>query len=124
MGYCVDIGCDVTIKKENLQACLEAINGLNETGNYAWVVGPDGSKYQTIEEAFRAWRYDTWVDADGNFSIIGFTGQKWGDDETLYKTIAPFAEGEIRCHGEDGENWAYKFEGGKLYHGRFEIIWE
>ena len=60
MGYCVsmDIG-GLTIPHDKVQDCLVAINNMftGEKRSYSWVAKPVGG-YDSLEEAFDAWRYE------------------------------------------------------------------
>jgi hypothetical protein len=140
MGYYATIEMTgVIIPKENVQKCLDAINALHSDSNlqskasggtsggpavpvrerrwYAWVGNPvtdDG--FISLADALRSWRHEPEQGNDGSVEIVRFMGEKWGDDETLYHTIAPFVKdgGSIACKGEDGSLWAYDFRNGKL----------
>ncbi len=132
MGYCVDMNVQVVIPTSKVGDCLKAINELHKPevvarqgggGSYSggrktesWYgfvnnPGPDG--FPSLEEAFSEWRYDTKTDAEG-VHLTGFNGEKWADDEVLFKGIAPFATGMIEVHGEDGALWGYKFSAGQV----------
>ncbi|MDP8218651.1 MAG: hypothetical protein P9M03_07995 [Candidatus Theseobacter exili] len=108
MGYCVDIDVEVLIPKEKIDGCLQAINELQEFTD----------KFNTLMEALDNWDYGTSVEDDGNVKITYFQGEKWGDDEVLYKAIAPFVKNGslIEVVGEDGCHWRYIFFNGKAKH--------
>lgn len=140
MGYYVTIEMiGVVIPKENVQTCLDAINALHSDSNlqskasggtsggpgvpvrercwYAWVGNPaTDAGFVSLADALRSWRYEPEQRNDGSVEIVRFMGEKWGDDETLYHTIAPFVKdgGSIECKGEDGALWAYDFREGEL----------
>jgi len=68
-------------------------------------------------------------DDAGNFVIEYFDGEKWGDDEILFDTIAPFIDGGehgglITVHGEENEKWRYVFENGDMREEKGIIVWE
>lgn len=129
----------VVIPKENVQKCLDAINALHSDSNlqsnasggssygpevpvrercwYSCVGNPatdDG--FASLDEALRSWRYEPEQRNDGSVEVVRFMGEKWGDDETLYRTIAPFVRDvcRIECRGEDGALWAYDFRKGEI----------
>jgi hypothetical protein len=132
MGYCVDIEINnVEISAEHICQCMGAINGLNSKDNYnimgggrgdgsikwfSWVSYPENGLFSRLVDAFDGWRYDAKECDNGGVALISFDGEKWGDDEILYKTIAPFVKssGEILVRGEDGAVWKYVFNDGKV----------
>jgi hypothetical protein len=99
----------VRIRRENFDACLAAINAINDSE------APD------LLDALAEWFHEGMMYEDG-YEIYDFTGEKWRDEETLYQAIAPYAEGKIECYGEDGELWGYEFQGGKMYHTKAEFV--
>ena len=128
MGYCVDMNVTIEVKDE--QGCLAAINRMhhpdvvekNGSGGcysggekretwYSWVRNPGPDGFGSLEDAFYEWRYECAKDGDG-FQVYAFAGDKWGDDEQLFLAIAPFCEGEIYIHGEDGNSWGYRMKFG------------
>lgn len=117
MGYCIEVELKqpIVIAHYNMDQCLEAINKLHETGRkYRWVSNPDNGKFNSLEEALDAWRYFCQKEPEG-VVITEFTGEKYGDCEVLYRAIAPFvSRGLIVMTGEDGEQWKYVFDCGKV----------
>ena len=141
MGYCVTIDIqNLIIPKENIQNCLNAINNLYKPemiklfawgGSpkekcYSFTYNPENGKWDDIKEAFDSWRYETEFDENENLVIIMFEGEKWGDDEVLYNTIAPFVQNGaiITIYGEDHEQWSYQFENQEIYHCSHKIVLE
>ena len=55
-----------------------------------------------------------------------FEGEKWGDDEQLWETLAPFVDegGIITFCGEDNHRWRYVFEKGGLTNQTCTLVWE
>jgi len=124
MSYCVTILINnVVIPKEKIADCLKAINELHTPENlrknkasggdgkdlrYAWVDNPRelgfSNGFPTLTEAINAWNYEVFHNEDGSIALECYDGKKWGDDEVLYKTIAPFVRdgGEIEVIGESG----------------------
>jgi hypothetical protein len=129
MGYCVSMDVDIHIPFDQSAACLEAINALfqeKRQHGYSWVNYPISGKFQSLDDAFKAWRYSTSIAKDGGTYVEYFTGEKWGDDQVLYEAIAPFvadAGCDIRIRGEDGEQWGYDFREGKLIHMKAVVQW-
>lgn len=132
MGYHVDYRMSVQIKPENFHLALAAINQLHTPGNlhayasggsfgggmprqhwYAWVRNPEPGGFKSLEEALEAWRFSTWLRDDRTLGLY-FRGEKLGDEEHLFKALTPYWEGEIYAHGEDGEQWGYRFRDGRM----------
>jgi hypothetical protein len=151
MGYCVEISLgNVRIPKDKVNDCLAAINAMHSDDNlqnnagggmsgrdseavpvnqrcwYAWVRNPGENGFNSLTEAFLAWRYHACTDDNGDVVVEFFEGSKWGDDEQLYTTIAPYVNngGMITCHGEDGSNWRYIFENNQVREQQAELSWE
>ena len=58
-------------------------------------------------------------------TVMYFQGEKWGDDERLWRVLAPFIEdgGAVEMTGEDSTLWRYRFEGGNLIEETGTIVW-
>ena len=99
------------------------------SSNFAWVGTEE--VLQAIEErnlvkALEEWRYGASAGASQtpveqlasgeeftDVCVDYFEGSKWGDDDALWSTLAPFvAEGAvIEFRGEDDHRWRYIFTG-------------
>lgn len=119
MGYCISVSVpNFNIKKENKEAALKAIQNLagQETiqighkPHFSWV-NHDFYTIDNLEQMFKEWRWHPFTDQEGNITELEFTGEKYGDDEILFKTLAPFIEdnSQINFRGEDGDKWQYRF---------------
>ena len=119
MGYCVSVTCNgMKIAKAKVKKALEAINaipvkgqGPNSYSGYAWVT--HNGKQTDLVKALSGWRYGAVVEKNGSVTIEYFNGEKSGDDENLWKAIAPFIikGAEVEYLGEDGCQWKYVFDG-------------
>lgn len=134
MGYCITVTDNqLKIKQENFQKCLEAIKSLHgqETNNYqnkshfSWV---DEKFYQlnSLDQILNEWRWKPLYDENGNIQQLEFNGEKLGDDEILFKTLAPFIEPDsfINFRGEDNEHWQYAFNGKTIRELKGEVIFQ
>lgn len=135
MGYNVSMECSVRIKKTNekklkslfvdLEKNVEQKGGGKSDGkkHYSWV-GDSFSKLPVVE-AFEEWRYSVSED-DGYFVVEEFTGQKLGDDNYFWSTLASVVEdgSEITCVGEDGLHWIWVFKNGKMKEKTGRIVYE
>lgn len=133
MGYGMDQREAVfTIKKENKSDALKAIRALakeagkmsggswlstsRETRHFSWV-DMEFVRAKTLEVALEAWRWEPVVDEKtGDITSLTFLGEKLGDDQVLWKAVAPFVESGsyISMYGEDGSNWVWRFVDGKF----------
>jgi len=147
MGYCIDMEVKkLTITKENVSKALEAINALHkdqatmkkngagggswcagkETVHYSWVTQPPEGGFQSLVEAFDAWRYTAMVNDDGSVEVMHFNGEKLGNCDVLWKALEKLVPptAEIHCRGEDGMQWKWTFKGGKFKEVAARTVWE
>ena len=80
---------------------------------FSWVNMNELANAETLVEAFDAWRYVFTENEDG-VSLDYFNGEKLGDDDFLWGTMAPFIQdgGYITVIGEDDSFWRWKFNNG------------
>ena len=127
-----------TIKAENKAKALEAIKALAErvdtdgsggssTGErwYSWVTTSEFVEAESLKEAVKAWRWNLDMDDVGNVYGICFEGEKLGDDEILFRAIAPYVEegSFIQMSGEDGCLWRWSFDGKECIEKSAQIEW-
>lgn len=142
MGYYMDQkDQNFFIDKSNITHVVNAIHALaKETSNmsgvkidnknvvsqhYSWV----SNNYvdsNDIKEIFKCWRWHVDTDDQGNIESIYFEGQKLGDDEYLFKAIAPFVKDDsyIEMSGEDGALWRWAFKNGQCREVYATITWD
>lgn len=139
MGYCMDQKHSAfKIKKENFAAALEAIKGLalqasqigggssrGEKG-FSWVSTEEFTTAGTLKEALSAWRWETNESKEGDIDGIFFNGEKLGDDQTLFETLAPYVEAGsfIGMEGEDGAIWRWFFDGKNCFEESAEVDYD
>ena len=119
MGYCMHQGdSKFRIAAHNHQQVLGALRALAEDAQrrhrrYAWVDTATLLKANSIKEFMREWRWDIALDAAGDLVHVGFSGEKLGDDQVLFNTLAPWVDAGsfIVMHGEDGATWRWYFDG-------------
>ena len=143
MGYDVEMSiAGVVIPAAKVAEALSALKDLMDaveantvsshgpgTCHYSWV--GTNEVLQAIEErnlvkALEEWRYGASAGASQtpveqlasgeeftDVCVDYFEGSKWGDDDALWSTLAPFvAEGAvIEFRGEDDHRWRYIFTG-------------
>jgi hypothetical protein len=117
MGYCMSLqDSKFFIKEENKEDVLSAVKDLvsSKSDNYfSWVVSSNALRATNLVEMFDEWRWGVYEDEFGNIINIDFTGEKIGDDEVLFQTIAKYVEqgSFIQMVGEDGHIWRWFFDG-------------
>lgn len=123
MGYHVTVECNVVIKKAKIKKALKAINAI-PLGSYAWV--NHTGKFKDIKTALKGWRYVCDFNEKGDVSDMYFNGEKVGDDETLFKALAPYIEKNsyVGYLGEDGAQWRYVFDGKTMTEKEAKVLWE
>lgn len=141
MGYYVTIELEnVVIPASKTEECLKAINdlffakkmknkasgGSNREARYAWVNNPPKGGFPFLVDAFEEWRYDAHENKNGDVQIDYFAAEKWGNDEILYETIAPFLSknAKIYCTGSNNEHWKYTFKNGKMKSSSGRIVYD
>ena len=139
MGYYMSQNdCDFFMKKEDKAAALKAIQALDpskghggrcEPGGkrqswFSWIDTDEYKNATTLEEAVVAWRWELQGAVGGDVTAICFDCEKLGDDEHLFRAIAPFVrDGSwIEIEGED-ERWRWCFHGGELHTITPTVIW-
>ena len=67
----------------------------------------------SVREILGEFDFEVDKDAEGNLSDIVFTGEKAGNEDDLFETIAPFVEqgSSVSFYGEDNSIWQYCFDG-------------
>lgn len=109
MGYCaVQLESQFEMKVEDLPKALSAILALR----LSWM-NHDFYKINNFDDMMARWDWEVQRDDSGNVDEIEFWGEKLGDDEELFKAIAPFVkEGSfIEMSGEEGHRWRWSFDG-------------
>lgn len=135
MGYLIDQTDSSFRIRRGLEAeCLKAIKALagKETihdasgGHFAWVNPSDFTSAKNLDEAFDAWRYQLSRHSEGYIDGIEFCGEKYGDDEILFKAIAPYVDSGsfIEFKGEDGAQWRWVFKDNKVKKVRAKVSWD
>ena len=129
MGYYIEQRSDMEfkIKKEFIAGCLKALKEMAERdNNFSWVQNVVVRGADTITQAFHEWRWNVQFNEAGDISALYFEGEKLGDEDSLFQTIAPFVEAGsyIEISGEEGSIWRYCFDGTDCTESYPEIIWK
>ena len=122
MGYNISAAAvGVVIKQRNVNDARKALSALFDDGqHHPWCYGPKDIEmgYDTLASAIYDWRFDSELEENGDVRITHFNGEKLGDDELFWATLAPYIHHEegkdfpyAVYMGEDGEKWRYLFDG-------------
>ena len=130
MGYHIRLRkSEFCIKKRNKEGALNALKKLgvkNGQNYYSWMNGCDPSQWDSLKEAMNDWRYKVSLNKNGDIDKIEFIGEKMGQDDLLFQTIAPFVDTWSYLHfvGEDGEQWILKFDGVNMVKKKGKMVFE
>lgn len=132
MGYCMSMyDCEFHIPAANFAGALSAIKSLMKdedkmdgceyksggvTGRwYAWVNTSAVLEAETLSDALYAWRWEAHFSENGNVSYLHFLGEKSGQDDVLFRALAPYVTSGsfVAMRGEDGAIWRWYFDGNK-----------
>jgi hypothetical protein len=126
MGYCAhQVNSEFFIPINNFVKVVKAIHHLAKNGRrYSWV-RDSYTESQDIKDIFCHWRWSVEFDDDGNICHIYFNGQKLGDDEVLFRAIAPYVKSDsfIEMRGEDNAMWRWHFSNGICKEQHPQITW-
>lgn len=125
MGYYIDqLGSEFHISREAAPYAHAAIRNMFGKGqetirdssgpHYRWVCTKTALDARDLKEAMEEWRYHLTTDAlTGDHTSITFKGEKAGDEEALFRAIAPYVtiNSYIEFRGEDGYCWRWVFDG-------------
>lgn len=119
MGYCGrQVDSRFTIKQQNLVHVFRSIKAMAQEArdhgeSFHWVQPTDLLAHDTIEEQFDEWGWPIKRNLQGDIVSISFKHEKLGDEEKLFKVIAPFVErgSYIDMTGEEGAQWRWYFDG-------------
>lgn len=132
MGYCMEVlDIDFFIAAKDKAAAFSYIQhvlvNLAELKrvDFDWVNSDGMRESTTLEEMLKVWRWDPLLDKKGNIHFLDFTGEKFGDDNVLFRHLAPFvkAGSYIAMIGEDNAIWRWYFDGSECIEqeGRVEF---
>lgn len=129
MGYCIQLlDSKFEIKKEHFKKLKKAFKKLDENHKLAWV--EKGFSHDTLSNVFDSLRYPVQFSQDESnnecISSIEFSGEKLGNDDFIWDTIAPFVTSGsyLEFLGEEGEMWRVIFKDGKWEEKSPQINWD
>jgi hypothetical protein len=102
--------------KVNALIAIQDIYYKDPNRKYSWIQ----KNYQlknTLKEIMNDWRWNICQDLRENVNDIEFEGEKFGDDDVLFRAIGPFVQAGswIEMLGEDGAYWRWVFDGKRVH---------
>lgn len=126
MGYCMSQNeSKFHVRASDKELALRAIKALVDKSD-SWVDASAVKSSRNLVSAMSEWCWDVEEDEAGNIDSIAFSGEKAGDDMTLFKAIAPFVQSGsyIEMRGEDGTRWRWIFDGKTCVEKTAKISWD
>lgn len=120
MGYSMrQLESSVFIHHTDFRNVKDAINTLMEEsseqmfGHFMWVDTASVINAVNVTEQLTEWLWRPRYDSYGNIVDLVFQGEKSGDEDKLFKAIAPYvkADSYITMLGAEGETWQWRFTG-------------
>ena len=143
MGYCMDQTdskfhipaskfTDALAAVKALMLDTASMSGGSWTGGdkverwYALVNTESVLEAETLTDALYAWRWRAYTNDSEDIAIIYFHGEKSGQDDILFKAIAPYvtAGSHVAMHGEDGAVWRWYFDGTNCIKQKGKVVYE
>ena len=113
MGTSLYLGSvDIRIPKDKFPELLEALRRCESTP--AWGDHPPAEAL-TLDKAFEEWRFTpVYEDETGDLTDLEWHGEKQGDEDELWKLMAPFVNdgGTIGFTSSDDYDWQVRFKDG------------
>jgi hypothetical protein len=146
MGYCMDLrAAKFHVAADKKDAALAAIKNIMGPENrpkmhggsweggkqtgwwYSWVKCEDVLKCISLDSAMALWGWPVDVDtATGDIDGIRFDGEKIGQEDEMFKAIAPFVTSGswVEMQGEDGTLWRWSWCDGVFREQNARILWD
>lgn len=136
MGYCIyyEEG-SIKIKKENMKELLQSLSDYFSYGEkLRWVNGfkiedlnnaeDEEERENIFNEIWDDLRYEV-KEEDDYYIITNFLGEKYGDDDILFKLIAPYCEdGYLQFCGDEGEHFRFVIKDGEFEEKYADLSWD
>ena len=94
--------------------------------HYGFVQEENVARANNFKDAAQAFRWDMWIDDEGDIYSTTFNGEKYtGSEITFLNAIAPYVrEGSyIEMQGEEGERWKWYFDGMECIEYQAKILY-
>jgi hypothetical protein len=112
--------------KDFMLKTYTADSGMQVIRSFPWVSTDEVASSDRLQDALLAWRWDAYIDENGDIANLSFEGEKLGEDEILFNLISPYVkEGSyIVMQGEDNWTWRWYFDGKNYREQAGRIVWE
>ena len=94
--------------------------------HYGFVQEGNVLRADNFKAAAEAFRWDMWIDDEGDIYSTTFNGEKYtGSEITFLNAIAPYVREDsyIEMQGEEGEMWKWYFNGMECMEYQAQIIY-
>jgi len=128
MGYYItQLDSKIFISNENKSKALQAIKTVNRR-HYDWLVNNYETflNAQSLEGGLLDWGYISEYDVIGNIINVQIDKEKMGGEEEIFKAMSPFIEdgSYIEYRGDDGKQWKWIFEKGKMIEKVARLVYD
>lgn len=117
MGTCMSqLDSSFRILKRSRKPALEAIRALHATGRKFRWVDDDFNERRNLAAMLSEWGWEIESNAAGDVVGIEFQRSKIGDEDDLFRAMAPHVAAgswiEVECEGASGHvRWRWTFDG-------------
>lgn len=125
MGYSMrQSGGGFFIRAQDHDAALAKLKAEHSKDGFAWTDSGFGNM-ATLVKALEVLRWTPRLSGEGHINDLRFGGEKAGDEDRIFKTIAPYvsAGSFLEMTGEDGDLWRWVFDGKMCRRIRPTIGW-
>lgn len=131
MGYAMTVR-DIDVRITDIEGAHQAIKEMRAPdtmedvpNGFAWVSSSAVAASEDLEQALACWHWAGFNSPNG-FEITDFEGDSSGDDDSLFRALAPFIEagGYIEMVGEDSHMWRWVFDGRRCSGEESIITWD
>jgi len=127
MGYSISLVASLfEIAAEDKARVLKEVKEQLIGRKYGYVVASETLACDTLEELLEEWGWEPTTNEAGDIVDLAFAAEKMGEDEVLWKVIAPWVRNGsyLEIVGEEGERWRWIFEAGTCIHKAAKIVWD
>ena len=123
MGYYMhQTGGKFIIRRSQIEQALEALRQADKQP-----ASQTGTPTDQLGDLFGNWSWRLDLDEQtGDIVDVQFEGEKYVDDDELFRTVAPFVEAGsfITMMGQDDESWRWYFDGQEMITQPGNIVYE
>jgi hypothetical protein len=118
------IGGRFFIRAQDHDAALAKLKAEHIKDGFSWT-DSGFSSMATLVKALEDLGWTPKLSGEGHINDLCFEGEKAGDEDRIFKTIAPYvsADSYLEMRGEDGDLWRWVFDGKTCRSIRPTIVW-